>query len=661
MTTLFDVNEDALTVTADQASTGPLAGFFASFEASRQSQYKTGAQYGLEYALYEQDWKQYQALRDAGIPDPPILNRTDAALSDAFDYDLGGTYMDTARASRGGEVDPSNAKAIAEYDKRIAELQAARPDLHLYNSRQMFEVVAKNARDAEYADLSQKRTWGGTFGSFAGAVVGSVDPTTDPLNFATLGVGGVGKTALQRILMQSGSQGAIEALNQITGVQESRDLMGLSSGFGDAATRVAGAAIGGGALQAAGEGVAALGKRFFRGTPVDPAPPVESVVDVPSKPLALPPPDQLKAEAGAARIEANPGAYVDYLADTAPLSGIRVGKARTAADLIEMTDALDNWDAPPPAFIRPRTDAAAYAPGMEAPPRVDVARAVDSNARYQAARQQDPAVFDRYEKLLERKATFRRWIDELATGRNADVETTVSAIDTRIASLEARLRSTQGMKNKVSIKDQIKEARADKERVLKLSEQKETPDVAQVRRELAKADEQMRDLAPLLGRAHARAQGEWSPDTATLDAVWDAYKAGKADIDPPVKSALPSYDTAVALADKSPILKRAKPEQAGLTSADTATRVLADEAKIADEGLELFRETMKAVLGKEADGKLTVGEHTFDLDADRVHIEDADGNIREVSVREMLDENRETEYELEALQTCSMPRRSLPA
>jgi len=659
VTTLFDANEDARTVTADQAAIGPLAGFFASYEASANAQYKTAAQYGLEYAMYEQDWKQTQLLREAGIADPPILNMTDAAISDAFDYDLSGTYTDAARNARGKIIDPQNAKAIADYDKRIAEIQATRPDLHLYNSKQMFEVVSKNARDAEIADQTQRRTWGGAFGSFVGAVVASVSPTTDPLNFATLGVGGAGKTAARRILMQSGSQGAIEALNQITGVQESRELMGLPNGLMDAATRVAGAAVGGAAIQGVGEGVAALGKRFFRSTPNDPAPPIDAVAE-PSKPLALPPPDQLKLEAGAARIEANPSAHVDYLADVAPLSGIRVGKTRTVADLNEVTDALDKWDAPPPAFLRPRTDAAAFAPEMQTP-RVDVEAAVTSNSRYQAARQQDPQAFDRYEKLLERKETFRRWIDELATGRDADVAQTVEAIDNRIASLEARFRSVQGIKNKTNIKAEIAEARADKERVLKLSEQKETPDIATVRRELAKADEQMRDLAPLLGRAHARAQGEWTPDTALMDEVWSAYKRGRNDIEAPAKNTLPDYDTAVTLADRAPVLRRATPEQTGATSADTATRVLTDEAKLVDEGLEAFRDTIKNLFGKEADGKLTVGNHEFDIDADRVFMELDDGSVKEVSVREMLEANKETEYELEALKTCSMPRRSPPA
>jgi hypothetical protein len=238
VTILGDVNQDATSVTVESAALGPLVGFWASYEASVDAQRKTSSLYGLEYAFYEQDYKQAEVLRKAGIDDVPYLNTTDAALSDAFDYDMGGVYAGAARVARDRYVDPETAARVAEYDKRITEIQRTRPDLHLYTSKQMFEVVARDARNAEILDQTQRRTWGGSFGSFIGAVKASVEPTTDPLNFATLGIGGAGKTALQRILMQSGSQGAIEAINQFTGVQESRDLMGLSSGWQDALTRV---------------------------------------------------------------------------------------------------------------------------------------------------------------------------------------------------------------------------------------------------------------------------------------------------------------------------------------------------------------------------------------------------------------------------------------
>lgn len=656
MTILGDVNNDAMTVTPERAAVGPLAGFWASYETSLDAQRKTSALYGLEYAFYEQDYKQAKVLREAGIKDAPYLNMADAAFSDQFDYDLGDVYAGAARMARDKFVDPETAKRVAEYDKRITEIQRTRPDLHLYTSKQMFEVVSRDAQQAELRDQTQRRTWGGAFGSFLGAVKASVEPTTDPLNFATLGVGGVGKTALMRILSQTGSQGAIEAVNQVTGVQESRDLMGLSSGWQDALTRVGSAAVAGGAIQAGGEALAAAGRRFFRSTPDDPAPDPRAVLDDPSKRLALPPPDQIKVEAGAARLEGNPGAYNDYLADVAPLSGIRVGKARTVADLNEMTDALDKWDAPPAAFVKPRTDAATYTADV-ANPRVDVSAAVGNNRLYQAARAADEPAFTRYEKLLERKETFRRWIDELSRGRAQDVDETLEKIDTRIASLEARFRSVQGIKNKTNIKAEIAEARADKAKLLEAAKTKETPDIAVVRKELAKADEQMRDLAPLIGRAYAKARGEWAPDTELMDEVWNAYKAGRTEVNAPAKDTLPDYDTAVALADRSPVMQRARPDQTGATSADTAMRVLADEAKVFDEGLEAFRQTMKNALGEAADNSLTVGNHKFSLD-DRIHIELDDGTAKEMSVREMLEQNRNSETELEAITTCSMPRRS---
>jgi hypothetical protein len=142
-----------------------------------------------------------------------------------------------------------------------------------------------------------------------------------------------------------------------------------------------------------------------------------------------------------------------------------------------------------------------------------------------------------------------------------------------------------------------------------------------------------------------------------MDEVWNAYKAGRTEVNAPVKDALPDYDTAVALADRSPVMRRARPDQTGMTSAETAQRVLAEEAKVFDEGLEAFRQTMKSALGETADNTLTVGNHKFSLD-DRLFVELDDGTAKEMSVREMIETNRNSETELEAITTCSMPRRS---
>ena len=664
MTFFTESNDEARTVAPENAAMGPRVGFLDAFDVAVEAQKRASSQFGIEYYMHELDWQQVNAMRDAGVPNPPQLSefvyrddetldvyRNDEGYFPRFGIDTSGAYLEAARSRAGQEVDEETLQGIAAYNKRIAEIQATRPDLHLYNSEQMVERVRKRAQEVERQEANQRRTWGGTFGAFAGGALASLHPKTDPLNFWTLGVGGAGKTAMQRILYQTGFQGGVEAVNQVTGVQEERDLLGLSTGFADAALRVGATAVGAGALQGVGEGLSAGFRRWFRNAPEDPAPPAP---DAP-EPLRLPPPARLLEEAQAARVEADPVAYVDYLADVSPLSGLRAGRPRAIMDINDITRQLDSWEGGNPAFIRPRTADAAY-PGKVGGTRVDVAAAVRNNEVHQAARAVDPQAFDRFDKLTSRKETFKRWLDELAEGRSQDISDTVDAIDRRIHSLEARLRTTQGKNNKSKLRKQIREAQEDRQKVVELSARAETKDVADVRRELVRTDEQMRDLAPLIGRAYARARDQWGNTPDELNAVWDAYRNGRTQVNMPESST--TYDEAVALHQRVPELQRATPAETRDTVVETVSAVLEAEAKVLDDALEAYRQTMRQVLSETSDGRIGVGSHEFAL-TDKVYMPQEDGNGgREVTVKELLEYNRQADDELEAITTCSIKRPS---
>ena len=84
---------------------------------------------------------------------------------------------------------------------------------------------------------------------------------------------------------------------------------------------------------------------------------------------------------------------------------------------------------------------------------------------------------------------------------------------------------------------------------------------------------------------------------------------------------------------------------------DVVREVIAEDVKIQDEALEVYRSSIRSVLSENGDGTVTLAgtDHTFNL-TDRMF--DADGN--EVTVREMLDDLQMKDQELEVFTSCSI-------
>lgn len=667
MSFLSESNKDAGSISPDNVATGPLVGFFESFGLSMEAQMRTSSMFGIEYAMQALDWEQTKAMLDAGVDNPPQLMLTlegsedegerlyrDEGYYENFHPKRSGEYMEVARHYAGEGASPEIQERMREYDARVAKIKEDRPDLALKTSEQFFTDVRSRAQEVERLQQTNRRTFGGVIGDFAGGAIASMNPDTDPLNFYTLGVGGAGKTAVTRIAAQVGAQGVIETINQATGVQEQRRLQGLSTGFADAAARVVGTAAGAGALQGAGELVAAGARRFFRSTPQDPAPSAD-VLDPPPVPPKLPRRKMSRAalveEAKVARIEADTRSHLDIIADETPLSGIAVGRDRGVQDVADVTRQLADWSGGDPVTLKPRVlpDADTSRSG------VDVSAAVENNAAYQAAKRADPQTFTKYERLVERKSTYQRWLDELAEGRSADIDNTLAEIDGRLDTLQGELADAKGKNAKSKVRAEIRSAEADKRALLKESRNAETADIAEVRRSLVKVDEQMRDVAPLVGRAYARSRGQWGETSSEADAVWSAYRDGRVQTDP-APDTLPSYDEVMSLTDRAPVLQRADTVEPGETSADTAVRVLEEEAKISDEAVESYRAGVKGLdVSENGTLQLEGSDHVFDVDKDRIFMPDESGTGgREVSVREYLESVKLADEEVEAVSTCSI-------
>lgn len=669
MSFLSEASKDAVSVAPEQAATGPRVGFLESWAVSWEEQTRAAAMYGIENQMWQLDSEQTRAMRDAGIEDVPILSPDSVGFwADNMPGPAAGVerYLDVARYYVDG-AEPGFATQLQEYDQRIEDLRGKYPNLNLQTSREMWERVQSEAQRYEQMSATNRRDLGGEIGAFIGGSLASLNPNTDPLNFVTLGVGGAGKTILGRIAAQAGAQGVIEGINQITGVQEQRRLLGLDYGLGDAVSRVAGAAIGGAAVQGVGEAVGFGLRRWFRSTPTDTAlPPTPEVLNRPALPdTRMVPPHAIPADEGlaAAKLTREPETYVDYLHEQSPLSVTRAGRARTVLDLDYMTTRLDEWGGERPWEIAPKTDTALTVPRGDFVNMPDMTRFVEKAQIDEIARRVDPDTFRRYDELAQRKQTYKRWLDELSDTRDAGVQQRIDAVDEKIYQLAAKADETGG-KRAAKLRKDIKALEAEKAQIVAESAAKETPDMARVRRSLMADDEKMRDLAPLVSRAYSRARNKWTNTAADRKAVMDMMREGRTDLraDPQAERIVAGAEQAVAetLMDRAPILRQAdkvagkvaKDADAG----DVAQAIVAENLKVLDEALDVYRASLDGLIGTEKNGEITLANgQKLNLDRDKIFVPNEEGTgARQMTVRELLEENKMDEYELEAVSSCSL-------
>jgi hypothetical protein len=605
MTLWTEPNQDAMTITPDQAATGPRVGFLDAFETSYNAQTKASAQFGIEKAMYEEDAKQVETLRKAGVEDLPHLS--DAAVGFFGMTTFQGDYLETARFYQDGGS-PGMANFLKQYDDKVETLRQKFPDLDLRTSRDMWETVRANAQKYDKQSETERHSWGGTFGSFAGGVVGGVNPSSDPLNALTLGVGGAGKSVVARVAAEAGAQGLIEGINQITGVQEERRLLGLSHGFGDGLSRVATAAAGGAVLQGAGEVLDVGLRRWFRNVAHDPAPAAPTPSSKPLADASHVPESVIPAdpELQAGQLAREPLTYMRYLQETSPWSVSRAGKARTILDADNVRVQLDDWQGPGPAFTSPKADTASNVPRNDftKAPSTIFDRVAETPRVDDIAREVDPDTFRMYDKFADEKAAYVARLTELEGDRNVKTTEALTDISNRIDVLSDKINTSGAMKSKKYATERaalIFERETMKTELLKT----DTPDMARMRRKVMQNDEKMRDMAPVVSRAYARARNKWDNTAADREGIRKMIAEGRksvgdtADVHDPL-AALPQ-----SIYDKAPILQQRAKVEAGLKqdadAADVAKAVLDSNAKAAEIVLETYRASVDATLKRLAE------------------------------------------------------------
>ena len=171
-----------------------------------------------------------------------------------------GEYNNYMAYKTRGEQFPSGATRTAQdfesYNAKLAELKQQFPDKNIKTIDELYDETQQYARklEAVSSDTQARAGLSGALGQFVGGFYADL---YDPLTVATFGVGGVGKNLAMRVATEVGAATVIEGIDQVTGVANNRELLGLEQKT--TGQKLGEAALGGvtaGGLRLGAEGVA---------------------------------------------------------------------------------------------------------------------------------------------------------------------------------------------------------------------------------------------------------------------------------------------------------------------------------------------------------------------------------------------------------------------
>jgi hypothetical protein len=271
---LFDgqMNVDAIPTPGAEGTAGPQTGFVANFMAAASDAYHVRSAFAAQQDMSNLEQTQLDALYKAtGTRMQPVFPGALYALSSQT-----GAYQQDFMHVLGND-DTVNDTMRQEYAQR-AQAQIEKYDQlaqqhGLLTYEQMFKQVQQNAQQtaASAADVQQRSTFAGEIGGFFGGAAGSMTPR-DPINLATLALGGIGKSFIARTVSQIGLNGLAQAAELLNGSADTQKLLlGKGPTPVEEAEQIAAAGLGAGALHVGGEaigaGYRALVKRFGAAAP----------------------------------------------------------------------------------------------------------------------------------------------------------------------------------------------------------------------------------------------------------------------------------------------------------------------------------------------------------------------------------------------------------
>jgi hypothetical protein len=259
-----DPEDDFAIPAGTEGSAGPRTGFLQNFEAAYTEQAHVNSALGAAEDMSNLEQQQLDKLYSlTGERLSPLFpgawSSGDLSASPQFAimHNLNGDQLDAEQRAFVAAAQDQ----IQHYDKL-----AATHGLLTYD--QMFKQVQQNAQQdvgnaASVGDRSTAMGWlGGALGSAAGSLT-----YRDPVNLASLALGGPGKTMIARVIADMGIQGLSHMVDLLTGAAENQQLLtGKAPTFGEELEQSAETGIGAGVFRAGGEAIAhgfgAIARRF---------------------------------------------------------------------------------------------------------------------------------------------------------------------------------------------------------------------------------------------------------------------------------------------------------------------------------------------------------------------------------------------------------------
>lgn len=602
-----EVNRETRVSTERDVASGPRLGFLGAFEAAWDAQTRTESFYADAAAFDTEEARQFYKIKEAGLEPPPRMTNRGFSLRGM------GALEDVASYYNNGENADAVANDLTTRNQHIEKLRQQRPDLGLQTYDEMWTTVRKKAKAAEDRWEQSETSFGGAIGGFLGQMAGSMNPVTDPLNAATLGVGGVGRSVSKRIATEAGGQALVEGVNQFTGVSAARERLGLETSFARSAEQVAAVGIGAGALRGASEGLG----RWFRGAPIVPEAP--------------------------ARLEYPLAHY---------LGGSRRARTVLDAELANVGKQLD--DGVPPWAVKPHTETALPRDILAPDARVPM------STIEQLIELADPETWRLYSRLQEKADQLRSAIDAIPKIiEDAGSTSALKQLDEQLATLAATAANAKG-KKLAKLEAEMAALQEQRtplaERVSAGSGETAARRQSELRQNLANIDVQMRDLALPLSRARAAAEDRFlaqrvDPDVAALlrrnnpgsevlqKAKWNEAPIERIDLSP------------ARLEDKVPRRPTDPPDATPQARAEMRVK---EDAAFTETRVEALAAFAKQDLADVAELSLPDGR-TVPLGT-TIMLEGADGASRSVTLRDMLREVNDDNSLLESVASCSLAK-----
>ena len=265
MTFMMGDTEDDFAIPADtEGSAGPRTGFLQNFEAAYTEQAHVNSALGADEDMSNLEQRQLDKLYSlTGERMSPLFpgawSSGDLSASHQFAimHNLNGDQLNAEQQAF--------VTAAQDQMQRYDEL-AATHGLLTYD--QMFKQVQQNAQQdvGNAATIYNTASVGGMVGSLLGGAAGSMT-YRDPVNLASLALGGPGKTMIARVVADMGIQGISHMVDLLTGAAENQQLLtGKAPTFGEELEQSAETGIGAGVFRAGGEAIAhgfgAIARRF---------------------------------------------------------------------------------------------------------------------------------------------------------------------------------------------------------------------------------------------------------------------------------------------------------------------------------------------------------------------------------------------------------------